>query len=151
MERVHKFFQLPPSERLILTQAWGHFILVDLALRILPYTRLISLPDKVFLKRKCEPLLALAPPVPRLAWLVEIAGRYAPVGATCLKKAIVLSWLLRRRGAHTELRIGVVRQEGELEAHAWLDLDGQVIIGHQELERYETLLGAKGEPTSQMR
>jgi hypothetical protein len=74
--------------------------------------------------------------------LVEVAGRYTPVTATCLKKALVLSWLLARRGTHTEVRIGVARHEGRLKAHAWLDYDGQAIFGHQEFERYETLVPA---------
>lgn len=54
MGRIHKFFRLPPDERRILAQAWGFFLLADLALRILPFTRLASLSDRVFLKRKRE-------------------------------------------------------------------------------------------------
>jgi hypothetical protein len=142
IRRVHKVFQLSPGERAVLVQAWGLFLLVDLALRILPLTRLLSLSKKAFLKQTSEPALGLAASVPRLAWLVEIAGRYTPVTATCLKKAMVLSWLLARRGAQTEVRIGVARHDGNLKAHAWLDYDGQVIFGHQEFERYETILQA---------
>ena len=154
MERVHKFFQLPPNERLILAHAWGLFLLADLALRILPFLCLLDLSKKIFLKRMSSPsspparggkgdlALAAVPSVPRLAWLVEVAGRYAPVAATCLKTALVLSWLLGRRGTQTELRIGVARHEGSLKAHAWLDYDGQAVLGHHEFERYETILHA---------
>ncbi len=140
IRRVHKVFQLSPGERAVLAQAWGLFLLVELALRILPVTRLLSLSKKVFLKQKSEPALGLVPSVPRLAWLVEVAGRYTPVTATCLKKALVLSWLLGRRGTQTEVRIGVAREEGRLKAHAWLDYDGQVILGPQEMEQYEPIL-----------
>ena len=142
IRRVHRVFQLSPGERAVLVQAWGLFLLVELALRILPFTRLLSLSNKVFLNRKSEAALGLVASLPRLAWLVEIAGRYTPVTATCLKKALVLSWLLERKGTQTEVRIGVAREEGRLKAHAWLDYDGQVIFGHQEFERYETILQA---------
>ena len=142
VRRVHKVFQLSPGERAVLVQAWGLFLLVELALRILPFTRLLTLSKKVFLNRKGEAALGLVPSVSRLAWLVEVAGRYTPVTATCLKKALVLSWLLGRKGTQTEVRIGVAREEGRLKAHAWLDYDGQVIFGHQEFERYETLVPA---------
>ena len=155
MERVHKFFQLPFGERLILAQAWGLFLLVELALRILPFSCLLNLSKKIFLKRKGGPsfppfakggrgdlALTAGPSVMRLAWLVEVAGRYTPVTATCLKKALVLFWLLGRRGTQTELRIGVARPQGQLKAHAWLDYQGEVILGHQEHERYEMLLPA---------
>lgn len=144
MERIHKFFQLPPYERFIIVQAWGLFILVELALRILSFQGLLNLSKKIFLKRKDDSVLTPAPTVMRLSWLVEVAGRYAPVKATCLKRALVLSWLLGRRGTHTELRMGVARHKGRLKAHAWLNLDGQVIIGHQELERYDTLFRYPG-------
>lgn len=139
IERLQRFYHLPPGERIILGQAWGFFLLAQLALRILPFPRLLTLSDRVLLRRAGEPPLALVPPIPRLEWLVEVAARYAPVKATCLKKALVLSWLLRMRGIATTLRIGVSRQEGELKAHAWLEREGQVIPrlpgseGHQPL------------------
>ncbi len=151
IRRVHKVFQLSPGERAVLVQAWGLFLLVELALRVLPFTRLLILSDKVFLNRKNKPVLALVPSVSRLAWLVEIASRYTPVTATCLKKALVLSWLLARRGTQTEVRIGVAHHEGRLKAHAWLAYDGQVVLGHQELARYETLLPHVTESTARMR
>lgn len=140
MERIHKFFQLPPNERFILAQAWGLFLLVDLALRILSFQYLLNLSKKIVPRRKDDSALALVPSVMRLSWLVEVAGRYAPVKATCLKRALVLSWLLGRRGTQTELRMGVARHDGSLKAHAWLNLDGQVILGHHEGEHYEPLL-----------
>jgi hypothetical protein len=140
MERVHKFFQLPPNERLILAQAWGFLIFVELALRVLPIKDLLKLSKKTFLKRRDDVTLALVPSAMRLSWLVEVAGRCTPVRATCLNKALVLSWLLARRGTQAEVRIGVARHEGRLKAHAWLDHNGQVILGHQELERYEPIL-----------
>lgn len=140
MARVRKFFQLPPGERLILVQAWGLFILVDLALRILSFQYLLNLSKKIVLRRKDDSALTLAPSIMRLSWLVEVAGRYNPVRATCLQKALVLSWFLGRRGIPTALRIGVARHEGRLKAHAWLDHDGQVILGHHEGEHYAPLL-----------
>ena len=143
MDRLRKVFQLPRRERLILAQAWGLFLLADLALRAPPFTHLLALSRKARVKRLDEPALARPPAMPRLVWLVEVAGRHSPVNATCLKKALVLSWLLRRRGIPTELRIGVARQEGGLvKAHAWLDCDGQAVLGHEEMERYEPLLHA---------
>jgi Transglutaminase-like superfamily len=49
--------------------------------------------------------------------------------------------LLRRRGFVTDLRIGVMRGDsGRLEAHAWVELDGRILIGQTpSLERFERL------------
>ncbi len=87
--------------------------------------------------------MAPPPSLARAFWLVEVAGRYSPVNATCLKKAIVLSWLLRKRGMVTTLRIGVARRDGTLIAHAWLEQGGQVILGHPECDGYERLFSAE--------
>jgi hypothetical protein len=46
------------------------------------------------------------------------------VTATCLRQALLLHWLLRRRGLQPELRIGVRKQGEALDAHAWMELDG---------------------------
>lgn len=143
MDRLRKIFRLPLHDRLILLQAWGLFLLAELGLRVLPFQHLLTLSRKACVKRLDKLAVGRPPSVPRLVWLVEVAGRHTPVQATCLKKALVLLWLLGRRGIATELRIGVARREGGLvRAHAWLDSDGQAILGHEEVERYEPLLHA---------
>jgi len=64
----------------------------------------------------------------RLARLAEIAGRRGAVQATCLRQALVLHGWLRRRGLKPEIVIGV-RRDGEapLDAHAWVELEGESI------------------------
>lgn len=138
MARLHKFFRLPPRERLVLVQAWALLLLVGLALRVLPFRRLCALCDQAGRKRpekSSEPV----PSVSRLAWLVEVAGRFTPVTAMCLKKALVLSWLLGRRGMASTLQIGVARHGGVITAHAWLERQGQVLFGLPECEGHRPL------------
>ena len=49
-----------------------------------------------------------------------------PWRRTCLKRAVVLHYLVRRAGRPAELRIGVRRDEqNALTAHAWLVRDGE--------------------------
>jgi len=43
---------------------------------------------------------------------------------TCLRRSLVLFHLLRHAGRPVELRIGVRKQHGALQAHAWLVQDG---------------------------
>ena len=140
IKQLRKLFQLSPGERVILGQAWGLFLLAELGLRILTFKRLLALCRKVSLTRRGPSARGGASSVPRLAWLVEVASRYAPGATTCLERALVLSWILGRRGVPTTLRIGVARHDGVFSAHAWLERGGQVILGHQETERYEPLL-----------
>lgn len=75
----------------------------------------------------------------RMAWLVDVADRYAPGRSSCLRQTAALAWLLRRRGVVTSLRIGVAREEGKLKAHSWLETgDGQV-FGLSETDTYAPL------------
>ncbi|MFN8445026.1 MAG: lasso peptide biosynthesis B2 protein [Caldilineaceae bacterium] len=55
------------------------------------------------------------------------ASHYGLQAGNCLSQSLTLCWLLRRQGIPTELRIGVRRQAGKFEAHAWLEYNGQPI------------------------
>lgn len=60
----------------------------------------------------------------RLARLASMAGRHGPVAASCLRQALLIHGLLRRRGLQSELMIGVYRDGGGMSAHAWVELGG---------------------------
>jgi hypothetical protein len=60
-----------------------------------------------------------------IAALADIAGRRGPVHANCLPQALLVHALLRRRGLSPQLRIGVRKEAGVFDAHAWVELGGQ--------------------------
>jgi len=59
------------------------------------------------------------------ASVVAIAAGSGPVRATCLRRSLLLWWILRRDGIATVLRVGVNRESGELRAHAWVEHRGR--------------------------
>ncbi len=75
----------------------------------------------------------------RVAWLVDVADRYAPGKSSCLRQTAALAWLLRRRGVATSLRIGVARKEGKFTAHSWLELGEGELLGLSETDKYASL------------
>jgi hypothetical protein len=123
---------LPREERRILGRAWLSLLLVDAALRW------ASLPNvQRFLagglhRGLLRTGVALEPP--RLARLVDIAARHhiRPLG--CLHRSLVLQALLRGQGLATDLRIGVRKLAGTLQAHAWLEQAGKPICERDEVE-----------------
>ncbi len=139
MRRLAKLLGLPRHERVALLEAWTLLLLVALALRLVAFSRIVALARAPWRTRRPAPLS-----VARLLWLVEVAGRYAPCTAACLEQALVLSWLLGRRGVATTLRIGVARRDGGLAAHAWLEHEGTVILGRAESGDYAPLLAIAG-------
>jgi hypothetical protein len=78
--------------------------------------------------------------VRNLVRAVRAASRLVPQ-ATCLTQAIALHYLLARRGREGRIHIGVRRLDsGSFESHAWVELDGEVVIGGEDLDRFIPLL-----------
>ena len=74
-------------------------------------------------------------------WAVDRVGRTAPRQLHCLPRALAARQMLQRRGARPALCIGVMRStEGQLQAHAWLEVDGVVVLGAlPDLDRFQRL------------
>lgn len=62
-----------------------------------------------------------------IAKMEEAAARHLPIVPNCLEKSLALWWLLRRRHIPADLRIGVRKDGGRLEAHAWVEAGGAVL------------------------
>jgi len=64
----------------------------------------------------------------RVAQLLRASGNAGLHPRNCLRESLVLWFLLRRKGFQPNLRLGVRREEaGDLEAHAWVELAGEVL------------------------
>lgn len=93
-----------------------------------------------------------APPTPdghfyarQLARRIERLARAVP-GASCLTQALALRYLLARAGHGSELHIGVRRDAaGRFAAHAWVSVNGRVVIGAAgtRLDEYTPLAEAR--------
>lgn len=68
----------------------------------------------------------------RDARAVQIAAKYGVFRPLCLTRAMALQAMLGRRGLHAAVRVGARRNGNQLEAHAWVELDGVVLGDTQE-------------------
>jgi hypothetical protein len=109
------------------------FLLVAPALRLCAVTALLP-------RERRRGTTAPTLPVDRIQWLVAVAGRRSWRRPTCLQEALVLAWVLRREGHATRLRIGVTRQGGRLQGHAWLEHDGRMLAGSPDSTTYTPML-----------
>jgi hypothetical protein len=64
----------------------------------------------------------------RIAWLVDAAARRGLFRASCLPRSLTLQRLLQERGIASELRVGVRKHAGRLEAHAWIECHGAPLL-----------------------
>lgn len=80
----------------------------------------------------------------RILWAVAAVNRRLFPERPCLTQALAARYLLSRGGVSSVLRIGVARQGGDLQAHAWLEREGAVIIGgDQSPTEFQPLSGAE--------
>jgi transglutaminase superfamily protein len=112
-----------------------------LALRLLPYATVQRIAMRLGRPHATIPLA-----VSRVAWAVAAAGRRVPGGANCLAQALAALVLLRRHGHHGVIRLGVAYGAGrQLEAHAWLEHEGAVLVGSAGVSRYTALPATAGD------
>jgi hypothetical protein len=75
----------------------------------------------------------------QLSSAVRAASRYVP-HATCLTQAVVLHILLRGEGLQSTIRIGVRKDAGHFEAHAWVESQERVVIGDPGPQGYAPMM-----------
>jgi hypothetical protein len=129
MRFLRKFLTLTPRERRLLAQAIGLLILVRLGLGRVSFATL----RRLLTGRDAE----AARPLPldgaladEVVWAVERAGRRIPGPTTCLTRALTVQALLALHGHPSRLHIGVAQgPETGLEAHAWIECDGRIVVG----------------------
>jgi len=113
---------------LLLVEALAAVVAIRLGLLLLPFRKLRSL-ARAAGQYPVGSLYANALPVERIVWTVRAVSEYVP-GATCLTQALSGQVLLARRRYPTRLHIGVAKSSREgLSAHAWLEYDGQIVLG----------------------
>ncbi|HKW76708.1 MAG TPA: lasso peptide biosynthesis B2 protein [Terriglobales bacterium] len=61
------------------------------------------------------------------AHMVNAADRHGLTHPSCLVKSLTLWWLLGRRGITSQLRVGIRKEGGKLEAHAWVEREGMAL------------------------
>jgi hypothetical protein len=135
MTSLARFLRLPAADRNVLLLAGALLLAVRVCLQLLSFrmVRRLALGAAAAGRPK-----ACLPPE-RIAWAVARAGSRVP-GATCLPRALVAESLLRRMGYPATLHIGVTKGDDRtLEAHAWVECLGKVVVGEAGVERYAML------------
>jgi hypothetical protein len=62
-----------------------------------------------------------------MARIVSIAAEHGVYKASCLRRSLLVWWLLRRAGIPGQVCFGVRTVLGKLEAHAWVEYHGIVV------------------------
>jgi hypothetical protein len=138
----HLFTHFPEPERVILAQSIFLLLLVAVVRRIL------RLRQMQYLLAKMIPLdrdIALddaerMTKAKRVAHLVQFAALHGLTRANCLERSLVLWAILRSQRFSSNLRLGVCKQNGRFDAHAWVEFNGVVLNDSADVEARYTVL-----------
>jgi hypothetical protein len=72
----------------------------------------------------------------RIVRAVRSVDLHGPTNSNCLERSMVLSWLLRRDAFEGELHISACIKGGRFEAHAGVELGGEVLNNGAEAHRH---------------
>lgn len=145
MKRMHKFLRMPAPDRRLLVESALLLGAVRVGLWLLTFQTLRRLLERIA-QMTTRLQAADHDSIDRVVWAVTVVSRYVPGVRTCLTQALATQVLLGRRGHTTHLHIGVARsEEGQLQAHAWVEREGRIVIGDREdLSHYIPLPPLKG-------
>jgi hypothetical protein len=140
--KLRKAFALSALDWILIVQATLWFAVVAVGLRLLQLRTVLAIlhGEKRSDRNSRSHSTGIASGNPqRAAYCVELASRLYPLRPTCLQKALVLYALLARRGFDVRVLIGAARDGIRLDAHAWLEHQGRIILGAPTPGRYSTL------------
>ena len=117
--------------------------MVRLGLWRLPFQRLWQRIHNSTQPRWVSAVLVSPPTLSDMIWALDAASWYTPKQARCLSRAFTLYLLMRWFGYAPTLQIGVAKPEAsdtspqpqkrasspQIEAHAWIEYEGEVIVG----------------------
>jgi hypothetical protein len=125
---LREYLRLPAVERALVLRAAAWVAGYRMALSLFPFRRVAGKPPEP------APRTTASPGVPpeRVAWAVRACARRVP-GASCLTRALATRSLLAREGVASTLHYGWRKDDGNrLQAHAWIDCGGEVLMGADE-------------------
>ena len=128
MKKLYKIFGFPYQKKKLFAEAMFLVVVIRLSLWVFPIRRinkLLSVFEKYVLDKQSVNWVLIK----SVADAVSVCSHYVPY-ASCLTQALATQTLLRRRGQESTMKIGVDKDEsGKLLAHAWLEVEGEIIIG----------------------
>ncbi|WP_404787085.1 lasso peptide biosynthesis B2 protein [Altericista sp. CCNU0014] len=127
----------------VLLKVYALLTCIRLGLWLLPFEKLWKLLLRLGKLRQRSNSTAIDPKMygraaQKAIWAVNTSCKFTPGGAKCLTRALTVKVLLDRWNCPSDFKIGVIKNSADrLEAHAWIEMQGQVIIGQlSNLDRY---------------
>ncbi|HEY2976128.1 MAG TPA: lasso peptide biosynthesis B2 protein [Pyrinomonadaceae bacterium] len=144
MQTLRRLFQLSARELWVLVQAAVLLPAVRCALRFVTITRLQLFGVRTLTgsgpgspapmqsrqhnreteARRVDLPLTTGRSPETIARMVRIAAEHGLYRAKCLEQSLVLRWLLQRQGIDARIVFGARKDDEQMQAHAWVEVNG---------------------------
>ncbi len=137
-ERFRRFSALDSEARKLFFRAAAWLAFVVMSLRTRGYKKTQAWLQKRLESRNATALDAgsIGELVHKTCRMVRAAQRHGLTRSTCLEESLALWYLLGRQNISSRIRIGVRKQAGKFEAHAWVEYGGEALNQSEELHRH---------------
>lgn len=119
------YARLSQHERELTAKVLGLALVVDVGLRVMEFPSLVRALGLSLTGRAGEQPGSIGPDTDLLVRGVDRVLQRWPPGGRCLRRSLVLGYLLRRHGP--VIRIGVARDGAAVAAHAWVEVCGHPV------------------------
>jgi hypothetical protein len=138
MKTLITFFRLNGATKQLFIYTSFLLIVVRLGLRFLNFAQLQRLTDWLRQMYYSNPRQYT---LTGIVWAVDLSSTFTPGGAKCLARALTTQILMQQQNYIGEVCIGVAKSDrGNLEAHAWVKFQDEIVMGWlPDLERYKLL------------
>ncbi len=128
MNKVLKFQKLNREDKYLLIKTYLMLWIVRLMLWVFKVQTILSFSEKYISPNKNHISIQ------KIVWAINSTSPYVP-RASCLTRSIVSKDLFKQYGYESEIKIGVAKDEkGHLNAHAWVEIRSETVIGHSEVD-----------------
>jgi Transglutaminase-like superfamily len=131
MQRFRRFRRLSGFDRQIVLEAAASLLISWLAVRLLGFRICrAAFEETGGAARNSKGVEANTLSIARrIAHLEAVTAANLFLRTSCLEQSIVLCRMLRRRGMNAGLRIGARKEANRFEAHAWVEMEGNIVDG----------------------
>jgi len=136
LKKIISFFRLPLKEKWLFFHILFWIIITKFHLKFFGFKK-----TKHLIENKVNSISAKKRrfQAAKIIHFINLITNYL-ISGTCLVKALTGFLILKKNSYNPELQIGLKKDGAQLEAHAWLTLDGEIILGHlDDLSEYQGL------------
>jgi Transglutaminase-like superfamily len=127
-ETLQRYRALDPESRRLFRRAAVLLPMIRASLRVRGYNKTFSsLQARVNPAAPAQSADSDAEQLRKTSRMVRAAVHHSLLHFTCLEESLGLWYLLRKQGIAPQLRIGVRKENGKFEAHAWVEHGGEAL------------------------